>query len=251
MLKAECLKIFKEERVKIKQVLADLDGQIGLSYLCAAHFIDDGWEVKKWVLSLCHVWEEEDDVSKVLLKCLSDWNIETKISMITMKMDSLAEIQEIIGEARDLVPCGRPTSFCDGKLQVTAVLDAIQTLYDEYATTIDESEKSMSKSSASFEGGNGAGPCPKFKRVEEGCDKLDLYFEDPVIPWIEEFDIIRWWRASSSKYPTPARVARDLLAIPISVVTHMMRSYNSKEIDSCLISSGRDMMGALMCTRSW
>ena len=167
MLKAECLKIFKEERVKIKQVLADLDGQISLSvdvlktpacyeYLCVtAHFIDDGWEVKKWVLSLCHVWEEEDDVSKVLLKCLSDWNIENKISTITMKngsdsendatvkilkdlvqekkklqlngqlfhvyccadilsvivQDTLAEIQEIIGEVHDLVPCGRPTSF--------------------------------------------------------------------------------------------------------------------------------------------
>jgi hypothetical protein len=164
MLKAEYLKIFKEERVKIKQVLADLDGQISLSvdvlktpacyeYLCVtAHFIDDGWEVKKWVLSLCHVWEEEDDVSKVLLKCLSDWNIENKISTITMTngsdsendatvkilkdlvqekkklqlngqlfhvyccadilslivQDTLAEIQEIIGEVRHLVPCGRP-----------------------------------------------------------------------------------------------------------------------------------------------
>ena len=165
----------------------------------------------------------------------------------------------------------------DGKSQVTAILDAIQTLYDEYATTIDESEKSMSKSSASFEGGDGAGPCPKLRCVEEGCDsskygfdwvqeynqftqsknwrtksELDLYLEDPVIPWIEDFDIIRWWRGSSSKYPTLARVARDLLVIPISVVT----SYDAylttaREIDSCLISSGCDMMGALMCTRSW
>ncbi|KAK7853971.1 hypothetical protein CFP56_034129 [Quercus suber] len=35
--------------------------------------------------------------------------------------------------------------------KVAAVLDALQTLYDEYANTIDENEKPMSKSSASFE----------------------------------------------------------------------------------------------------
>jgi hypothetical protein len=466
MVKAECLKIFKEERVKIKQALADFDGQISLSvdvlktpacneYMClTAHFIDDGWEVKKWVLSFCRVWEVDEDVSKMLLKCISDWNIENKISTITMKnnsdydalvkilkhrvqekkklqlngqlfrvyccadilcsivMDALDEIQEIIGEVLDLVACGRQTPFwhltyhalkevselnsmgeffkdeyhgveippndvwnkvggvvkligsvhnvakslfetkyattnnylhnlqdlraslipesmssdsfikpiaekmlqkfdkywndmflllalttlldprfkkkyfefsslkyedSDGKLQVTAVLDAIQTLYDEYATTIDESEKSMSKSSAYFEGEDGDGPCPKSRRVEEGCDsskdgfdwvqeynqftqskgrcpksELDFYLEDPVIPWIEDFDLISWWRASSSKYPTLARVARDLLAIPISVVT----SYDAylttaREVDLGLLSSGRDIMGALMCTRSW
>ena len=67
MVKAEVLKIFKEEKVKIKQVLADFNGQISLSvdvlntpvcdeYMClTAHFVDDGWEVKKWVLNFFRV----------------------------------------------------------------------------------------------------------------------------------------------------------------------------------------------------
>ncbi|KAM4116656.1 hypothetical protein ACB094_02G067500 [Castanea mollissima] len=97
MVKVECLKIFKKEKVKIKQVLADFNGQISLSvdvlntpvcdeYMClTAHFIEDGWEVKKWVLSFFRVRGEKDYVSKVLLKCLSDWKIENKIFTITMK----------------------------------------------------------------------------------------------------------------------------------------------------------------------
>ena len=82
--------------------------------------------------------------------------------------------------------------------------------------------------------------------------ELDFYLEEPVLPWIGDFDIISWWRASSSKYPILSRVARDLLAIPISIVTSY-DAYNTaaRQIDWTLMSSGRDIMGALMCTRSW
>ena len=464
LVKAECLKIFKEERVKIKQALADFNGQISLSvdvlkspvcseYMClTAHFVDDGWEMKKWVLGFCRVWEEEDDVTKMILKCLSDWKIENKIFAVTMKndgdyvatvkiikdhvqekkklqlkgqlfhvyccadmlcaivLDALAEIP--VNEVLDHVACGRPTSLwhltyqalkdaselysmgefsrdvyhvieippadiwskaeavvkllgsiynvakslfetkyptvnnylhnlqelqasliresmssdsfikpiaekmlqkfdkywndmflllalttlldprfkkkyfefsslkyenSDSKSQVTAVLDAIQTLYDEYATTIDENEKSMSKSSALSAVEDSDGPCPKFRRVEEGCgsskdgfdwvkeyeqftlskgrrpkSELDFYLEEPVIPWIEDFDIISWWRTSSSKYPILSSVARDLLAIPISVATsYDAYDTTARKVDWNIISAGRDLMGALMCTRSW
>ena len=165
----------------------------------------------------------------------------------------------------------------DSKSQVTAVLDAIQTLYDEYATTIDENEKSMSKSSALSAVEDSDGPCPKFRRVEEGCgsskdgfdwvkeyeqftlskgrrpkSELDFYLEEPVIPWIEDFDIISWWRTSSSKYPILSSVARDLLAIPISVATsYDAYDTTARKVDWNIISAGRDLMGALMCTRSW
>lgn len=465
MVKAECLKIFKAEKAKIKQVLGDFNGQISLSvdvlntpvcdeYMClTAHFIEDGWEEKKWVLSFFRVGGEKDYVSKVLLKCLSDWEIEDKIFTITMKNgndydatvkilkdrvqekkklqlngqlfhvnccadmlsvivgDALAEIADIIDEVHDFAVRAKPSPYwhltyvglkeatelysmgeffgdeyhgiqlppadvwhkaeafvkllgsihnveknlfeakyptannylhnlqelraslihesmstdrfinpiaekmlqkfdkywndmflllalttlldprfkkkyfefsslkyedSDGKLQVTTVLDALQTLYDEYAN-IDENEKPMSKSSASIECEGSDGPCPKFRRVEEGCgsskdgfdwvkeyeqftqskgrrpkSELDFYLEEPVLPWIEDFDIISWWRASSSKYPILSRVARDLLAIPISIVTSNDAYHTTaRQIEWNLMSSGRDIMGALMCTRSW
>ncbi|CAL5346802.1 unnamed protein product [Camellia sinensis] len=83
--------------------------------------------------------------------------------------------------------------------------------------------------------------------------ELDWYFEEPVLPWTHEFNALSWWRNASSKYPTLSRMARDRLAIPVSIAN----SYEAfctepREADERIISSGSgpDMMNALMCTRS-
>ncbi|KAL2542598.1 Zinc finger BED domain-containing protein DAYSLEEPER [Abeliophyllum distichum] len=48
--------------------------------------------------------------------------------------------------------------------------------------------------------------------------ELDLYLEEPVLPWSNDFDLLNWWKANSSKYKTLQKLARDILAIPISTV---------------------------------
>lgn len=52
--------------------------------------------------------------------------------------------------------------------------------------------------------------------------KSDLrkYLEDPieVIP-AANFDILQWWRLNESKYPVVAKMAKDVLTIPISTVS--------------------------------
>ncbi|PSR85196.1 Zinc finger BED domain-containing protein [Actinidia chinensis var. chinensis] len=81
---------------------------------------------------------------------------------------------------------------------------------------------------------------------------LDWYLEEPVIPWSEDFNLLKWWRDASPKYPVLSRMARDLLAIPISVVTADDAYYTEeRKVDPRLISSGQDLINALMCTRSW
>ena len=47
-------------------------------------------------------------------------------------------------------------------------------------------------------------------------------------------------------------MARDLLAIPISIVTSYGAYHTTaRQIDWTLMSSGHDIMGALMSARSW
>ena len=47
---------------------------------------------------------------------------------------------------------------------------------------------------------------------------LDLYLSELVIEEEGEFDILRWWKLNSKRFPLISRMARDILTIPISTV---------------------------------
>lgn len=82
--------------------------------------------------------------------------------------------------------------------------------------------------------------------------ELDLYLEEPVVPWSVDFSALSWWRAASSKYPTVCKMARDFLAIPISLATSFEAYYaTQRPANECVVSVDRDIMNALMCTQSW
>ncbi|KAH9800864.1 putative RNA methyltransferase [Citrus sinensis] len=50
------------------------------------------------------------------------------------------------------------------------------------------------------------------------ADELDSYLDEKVIPRMEDFNILSWWKTNANRYPTLARIARDILAIPITTV---------------------------------
>ena len=47
--------------------------------------------------------------------------------------------------------------------------------------------------------------------------ELDLYLE-PTIVEMDTFDILAYWKGCESRYPTLAAIAKDVYAIPISMV---------------------------------
>jgi hypothetical protein len=48
--------------------------------------------------------------------------------------------------------------------------------------------------------------------------ELDMYLEEKVLPRSATFDILGWWKTNGIKYPTLQKIAKDILAIPISTV---------------------------------
>ncbi|XP_028072259.1 zinc finger BED domain-containing protein RICESLEEPER 1-like [Camellia sinensis] len=101
-----CLETYEEVKAKVKQVLRNLDRHISFSvdilryekryeypqdYLCLiAYFIDDNWKLKKWILGFSQIWDGFSELPhKIILKSLKDWEIEKKISTITMLNDNL------------------------------------------------------------------------------------------------------------------------------------------------------------------
>lgn len=54
--------------------------------------------------------------------------------------------------------------------------------------------------------------------VESKCE-LDIYLKESVyVIKNDEFDILKWWKVNSSRFPILSQLARDVLAIPISTV---------------------------------
>lgn len=55
--------------------------------------------------------------------------------------------------------------------------------------------------------------------VHQEIGELVAYLEGDLIPQNVPFDILKWWKENASTYPTLARMARDVLAIPGSTVS--------------------------------
>ncbi|KAL7163354.1 hypothetical protein ACSBR2_039452 [Camellia fascicularis] len=132
-----------------------------------------------------------------------------------------------------------------GDYSYSKVLKAMHKLYNDYVKIENDSNGTLSllqeyklflRSSSS-------------RQVKS---ELDLYLEEPVIGWSQDFNALTWWKAASSKYPTLSRIARDVLVIPISVATSDKAFYTQKrEADEGMISLGPDLMAAVMFFRSW
>ena len=72
------------------------------------------------------------------------------------------------------------------------------------------------------------------------------------MPRAVDFDILAWWKSNGPKYPTLKRIARDVLAIPKSIVA----SESSFSTSDRLLSPHRSKlnqktMEALMCAQNW
>ncbi|XP_028115734.1 uncharacterized protein LOC114313562 [Camellia sinensis] len=72
------------------------------------------------------------------------------------------------------------------------------------------------------------------------------------MPWSQNFKLLSWWKAASPKYPILSKMARDFLAIPLTLATSDEAFYSElRKPDRDLICLGPELMNALMCTRSW
>ncbi|KAE8671427.1 hypothetical protein F3Y22_tig00111954pilonHSYRG00181 [Hibiscus syriacus] len=114
----------------------------------------------------------------------------------------------------------------------------LQSLFDSYASSMPPSKTSDMSSSTSTslsnftQGGTQRGGkidlqqlmASKFQR-DTGClltsankNELEKYLEDACESHVLNFDILQWWKDQPKRYPILHRMAKDVLAIPISTV---------------------------------
>jgi hypothetical protein len=93
-VESDCMEIYAKEKHKIFEALDKLPGKISISvdvwsgsgdsdeFLClAAHYIDEGWELKKRVLNFFMVDPSHSGemLAEVIMTCLMEWDIDRKL----------------------------------------------------------------------------------------------------------------------------------------------------------------------------
>ncbi|XP_072991873.1 zinc finger BED domain-containing protein RICESLEEPER 2-like [Typha latifolia] len=85
--------------------------------------------------------------------------------------------------------------------------------------------------------------------------ELEQYLEESLVPRIQEFDILNWWKLNTLKYPTLSKMARDVLAIPMSMISTGSSIFGtgtgSRILDEYRSSMCPETVEALFCAKDW
>jgi hypothetical protein len=85
--------------------------------------------------------------------------------------------------------------------------------------------------------------------------ELEQYLEESLTPRIQEFDILNWWKLNTVKFPTLSKMARDILAIPMSMVSSGSSIFSAgtgnRMLDDYRSSLRPETVEALVCAKDW
>lgn len=87
--------------------------------------------------------------------------------------------------------------------------------------------------------------------------ELENYLEEPCIKFPEgadesKFDVLSWWKSYGANYPTLAKMARDILAVPVSTVSpHSAFSGDNRVLTGHRSYLIPEVIQKLTCLNSW
>ncbi|RZC57196.1 hypothetical protein C5167_004500 [Papaver somniferum] len=87
--------------------------------------------------------------------------------------------------------------------------------------------------------------------------ELETYLEEPILPTVSpqdeyNFDILSWWKLSAAKYPILSKIARDVLAVPVtSVASESMFSDGGRVLTTHRALLSPELVQALLCLSDW
>lgn len=85
-------------------------------------------------------------------------------------------------------------------------------------------------------------------------NELEIYLSEAIVEGDEDsdFDVLLWWKRNSERFPTLSKLARDILAVPISTVaSESAFSTSGRVLDPFISSLTPKMVEALICAQDW
>ena len=82
--------------------------------------------------------------------------------------------------------------------------------------------------------------------------EIEQYLSDALLPYVEKFNVLDWWKVAGTRYPTLRKVARDIFTIPVTTVA----SESAFSTSGRIINEHRSrltphMLEVLMCSQDW
>ncbi|KMS98900.1 hypothetical protein BVRB_3g067910 [Beta vulgaris subsp. vulgaris] len=95
----------------------------------------------------------------------------------------------------------------------------------------------------------------KLKATKEDGDsksEIEKYLDEETVEDVDDFDILKWWKTNTSRFPTLSLIARDVLAIPVSTVaSESAFSTGGRVLDPFRSSLTPKIVEALVCGQDW
>ncbi|CAN1850823.1 Putative AC transposase [Linum perenne] len=90
------------------------------------------------------------------------------------------------------------------------------------------------------------------KHDSSGETELVWYLRDNGTKWDEQVSILKWWKLMSGMYPVLSKMARDVLAVPITTVASEA-AFNAcgRVLDEFTSSLSSSLAEVHICTRDW
>ncbi|XP_071910164.1 zinc finger BED domain-containing protein DAYSLEEPER-like [Coffea arabica] len=96
----------------------------------------------------------------------------------------------------------------------------------------------------------------KKRKIEAGGKdsktELDKYLGEDCEDEEDDFNILTWWKVNSPRFPVLSKLARDVLAVPVSTVaSEAAFSTGGRVLDPFRSSLTPKIVQALICTQDW
>ncbi|KAH1214996.1 Zinc finger BED domain-containing protein RICESLEEPER 3 [Glycine max] len=267
-IKKEIMKIYENERATTLKLLDNLDGRVTITsnmwtstsqkmgYMAiTAHYVDGCCNLQSQILRFIYVSapHTSDKLCKVLTDCLMDWNIDTEFSTITL--DNCTTNDAMIDKIKDPRFKMELLEYYYEKLyehdSFTQVRCIQQLCYDLVSTQVRciqqlcydlVSDYQMKMNKDSF--GSNVGDVTGSEVVGDALSEYDRF-----IIRKKGLEVLMF---NGVKYPTLQAIAKDILAILVSIVA----SKSAFSTGGQILSPHRSRLQwttleALMCARNW
>ncbi|CAN6166829.1 unnamed protein product [Urochloa humidicola] len=255
---------------KICSILDDLHKHVdfALKYPTPAHFFNMAWDVKKDVDFKSYICKDDDAFSKIQEKMQNKFKECWKICFFHFCMPMFMDPECRMERMKSRIwLCDLDKNVRD---YIRGVFDTFASLFNEYSDQVeDPNSTSGSQTSKGVVDGDTLVQYYRhhqYQYSERPMAELDQYLQAPhlttgesaglertagkpsSLKWWKEPCALRWWKEHSLNYPTIARMARDVLALPcISDWKVATRTATLAISDS----GSKQWVEELVCTQDW
>lgn len=152
----------------------------------------------------------------------------------------------------------------------TSVVESLSTMYNWYAATLEEHDRTGQTSHGPLEDvRHGVTSAPTevptylaradaFKKhlMEKSSidrkNELERYLDEACVVGNDKFELLVWWRQNSSRFPILSAMVKDVLATPVSTVaSESAFSTGGRILDSFRSCLSPEVTEGLICTQNW